>query len=162
VAGSSCLINPADGSTVVLDGRSGGRLIDAWLTRNGGFGAESRCSTVHLARNPVAAQVIPGGRRADHVVRSMIRTPSPVWHNMIGCTAHLPVARPVVRTRDRVAGTSPKVSPGRTGDPTGSRHLLHMMAAPPGTVTPGGYVRVRATVRSRLAGGCSGPLSCHS
>lgn len=28
--GSSCLINPADGSTVVLDRRSGGRLVDAW------------------------------------------------------------------------------------------------------------------------------------
>jgi len=28
--GSSCLINPADGTTVVLDRRSGGRLVDAW------------------------------------------------------------------------------------------------------------------------------------
>ena len=28
--GSSCLINPADGNTVVLDRRSGGRLVDAW------------------------------------------------------------------------------------------------------------------------------------
>jgi len=28
--GSSCLIDPADGSTVVLDRRSGGRLVDAW------------------------------------------------------------------------------------------------------------------------------------
>ena len=28
--GSSCLINPADGATVVLDRRSGGRLVDAW------------------------------------------------------------------------------------------------------------------------------------
>ena len=28
--GSSCLINPADGSTIVLDRRSGGRLVDAW------------------------------------------------------------------------------------------------------------------------------------
>ncbi len=28
--GSSCLINPADGSTVVLDRRTGGRLVDAW------------------------------------------------------------------------------------------------------------------------------------
>jgi dipeptidyl aminopeptidase/acylaminoacyl peptidase len=28
--GSSCLINPADGKTVVLDRRSGGRLVDAW------------------------------------------------------------------------------------------------------------------------------------
>jgi dipeptidyl aminopeptidase/acylaminoacyl peptidase len=28
--GSSCLIDPADGTTVVLDRRSGGRLVDAW------------------------------------------------------------------------------------------------------------------------------------
>ncbi|MCW2685858.1 MAG: peptidase prolyl oligopeptidase active site domain protein, partial [Mycobacterium sp.] len=28
--GSSCLINPADGNTIVLDRRSGGRLVDAW------------------------------------------------------------------------------------------------------------------------------------
>jgi dipeptidyl aminopeptidase/acylaminoacyl peptidase len=28
--GSSCLINPAGGTTVVLDRRSGGRLVDAW------------------------------------------------------------------------------------------------------------------------------------
>ena len=28
--GSSCLIDPADGATVVLDRRSGGRLVDAW------------------------------------------------------------------------------------------------------------------------------------
>jgi len=28
--GSSCLIDPADGTTTVLDSRSGGRLIDAW------------------------------------------------------------------------------------------------------------------------------------
>ena len=28
--GSSCLINPADGKSVVLDRRSGGRLVDAW------------------------------------------------------------------------------------------------------------------------------------
>lgn len=28
--GSSCLINPADGTTTVLDRRSGGRLVDAW------------------------------------------------------------------------------------------------------------------------------------
>jgi dienelactone hydrolase len=28
--GSSCLINPADGTTIVLDRRSGGKLIDAW------------------------------------------------------------------------------------------------------------------------------------
>lgn len=28
--GSSCLIDPSDGSTVVLDRRSGGRLVDAW------------------------------------------------------------------------------------------------------------------------------------
>jgi alpha-beta hydrolase superfamily lysophospholipase len=28
--GSSCLINPADGTSVVLDRRSGGRLVDAW------------------------------------------------------------------------------------------------------------------------------------
>jgi dipeptidyl aminopeptidase/acylaminoacyl peptidase len=28
--GSSCLINPADGATIVLDRRSGGRLVDAW------------------------------------------------------------------------------------------------------------------------------------
>jgi dienelactone hydrolase len=28
--GSSCLINPADGATIVLDRRSGGKLIDAW------------------------------------------------------------------------------------------------------------------------------------
>jgi dipeptidyl aminopeptidase/acylaminoacyl peptidase len=28
--GSSCLINPADGTTIVLDRRSGGRLVDAW------------------------------------------------------------------------------------------------------------------------------------
>ncbi|WP_102142358.1 alpha/beta hydrolase family protein [Mycobacterium hubeiense] len=28
--GSSCLINPADGSTVLLDRRSGGRLVDSW------------------------------------------------------------------------------------------------------------------------------------
>jgi dienelactone hydrolase len=28
--GSSCLINPADGTTSVLDRRSGGKLIDAW------------------------------------------------------------------------------------------------------------------------------------
>jgi alpha-beta hydrolase superfamily lysophospholipase len=28
--GSSCLIDPADGSTVVLDRRSGGRLVDSW------------------------------------------------------------------------------------------------------------------------------------
>ncbi|MCW2515769.1 MAG: peptidase prolyl oligopeptidase active site domain protein [Mycobacterium sp.] len=28
--GSSCLIDPADGSTTVLDRRSGGKLIDAW------------------------------------------------------------------------------------------------------------------------------------
>lgn len=28
--GQSCLINPADGKTIVLDRRSGGRLVDAW------------------------------------------------------------------------------------------------------------------------------------
>lgn len=28
--GSSCLINPVDGNTIVLDRRSGGRLVDAW------------------------------------------------------------------------------------------------------------------------------------
>ncbi len=28
--GSSCLIDPSDGATVVLDRRSGGRLVDAW------------------------------------------------------------------------------------------------------------------------------------
>ena len=28
--GSSCLIDPAEGTTVVLDRRSGGRLVDAW------------------------------------------------------------------------------------------------------------------------------------
>jgi hypothetical protein len=28
--GSSCLIDPSDGTTVVLDRRSGGRLVDAW------------------------------------------------------------------------------------------------------------------------------------
>jgi alpha-beta hydrolase superfamily lysophospholipase len=28
--GSSCLINPTDGATTVLDRRSGGRLVDAW------------------------------------------------------------------------------------------------------------------------------------
>ena len=28
--GSSCLINPADGDTIVVDRRSGGRLVDAW------------------------------------------------------------------------------------------------------------------------------------
>src|ERR1700719_3595301 len=28
--GQSCLIDPADGTTVVLDRRSGGRLVDAW------------------------------------------------------------------------------------------------------------------------------------
>ncbi len=28
--GSSCLINPADGTTTILDRRSGGRLVDAW------------------------------------------------------------------------------------------------------------------------------------
>ncbi len=28
--GSSCLIDPSDGSTVILDRRSGGRLVDAW------------------------------------------------------------------------------------------------------------------------------------
>ncbi len=28
--GSSCLINPADGKTTILDRRSGGRLVDAW------------------------------------------------------------------------------------------------------------------------------------
>ncbi len=28
--GSSCLIDPADGTTTVLDRRSGGRLVDAW------------------------------------------------------------------------------------------------------------------------------------
>lgn len=28
--GSSCLINPADGATTILDRRSGGRLVDAW------------------------------------------------------------------------------------------------------------------------------------
>jgi dienelactone hydrolase len=28
--GSSCLINPADGTNIVLDRRSGGKLIDAW------------------------------------------------------------------------------------------------------------------------------------
>lgn len=29
--GSSCLIDPSDGKTVVLDRRSGGRLVDAWV-----------------------------------------------------------------------------------------------------------------------------------
>ena len=28
--GSSCLIDPADGTTTILDRRSGGRLVDAW------------------------------------------------------------------------------------------------------------------------------------
>ena len=28
--GSSCLIDPADGTTIILDRRSGGRLVDAW------------------------------------------------------------------------------------------------------------------------------------
>ncbi len=28
--GSSCLINPTDGATIVLDRRSGGKLVDAW------------------------------------------------------------------------------------------------------------------------------------
>ena len=28
--GSSCLIEPADGTTTILDRRSGGRLVDAW------------------------------------------------------------------------------------------------------------------------------------
>ena len=28
--GSSCLINPTDGNTIVVDRRSGGRLVDAW------------------------------------------------------------------------------------------------------------------------------------
>jgi dipeptidyl aminopeptidase/acylaminoacyl peptidase len=28
--GSSCLINPADGTTIVLDRRSGGKLVDSW------------------------------------------------------------------------------------------------------------------------------------
>jgi hypothetical protein len=62
--GSSCLINPADRSTVVLDRHSGGRLVDAWT------GASRRPRQPHThCREAAQAGQAPHGPRAGRPER---------------------------------------------------------------------------------------------
>ncbi len=75
--GSSCLIEPADGTTTILDRRSGGRLVDAWagaaLVRVGPRGYRDSDHAARTDRNSPAA--IRSG--LDHRRRCDPRRPDP-------------------------------------------------------------------------------------
>ena len=75
--GSSCLIDPADGTTTMLDRRSGGRLVDAWagaaLVRVGPRGYRD----LIMLRGLTEIALLPYDPGLDHRHRRHPRRPQP-------------------------------------------------------------------------------------